>query len=290
VTATRALIAAAIDRLAAAGVPSPRVDAETLAAHVTGMDRRQLVFAEPMSAEQTKWFAALVERRAAREPLQHLTGRAPFRHLELVVGPGVFIPRPETELVAQAAIDEVHRLVRRRGGHPLVVDLGTGSGAIALAVATEAPAARIHAIELDPTAHSYAARNLAGRDNVTLQLVDAAEALPDLDGTMDVVVANPPYVPLTSAAELDPEVADHEPAVALFGGPDGLAGPRTVVAAALRLLRPGGLLVMEHDAGHGASVTALLGDPLHWADVTDQRDLTGRARFVTARRSGGAEQ
>jgi release factor glutamine methyltransferase len=283
VTRTRVLISDATDRLAAAGVGSPRVDAELLAAHVIGTDRRQLVVADTMTADQVRRFRALVERRAAREPLQHLTERAPFRHVELVVGPGVFLPRPETEIVAQAAIDEANRVSQGRGT-PLLVDLGTGSGAIALAVATEVPAAYVHAVEIDPTAHAYAARNLSVQHNVALYLADAVDALHHLDGTIDVLVANPPYVPTGSAGALDPEVVRHEPAVALFGGPDGLAGPRTVVDAALRLLRPGGLLVMEHDASHGASALALLENPLHWADVTDHRDLAGRSRFVTARR------
>jgi release factor glutamine methyltransferase len=277
------LLSDATDRLAAAGIRSPRVDAELLAAHVIGTNRRQLFGAETMTAEQARRFRALVERRATREPLQHLTERAPFRHLELVVGPGVFIPRPETELVAQVAIDEANRL-SHGGGTPLVVDLGTGSGAIALSVAAEVPAATVHAVEVDPTAHAYAARNLSAQRNVALHLTDAADALHHLNGAVDVVVANPPYVPTGWAGALEPEVVRHEPAVALFGGSDGLVGPRTVVDAALRLLRAGGLLVMEHDAGHGASAPALLGNPLHWADVTDHRDLAGQPRFVTARR------
>jgi release factor glutamine methyltransferase len=280
-TATGDLIANAADRLAATGISSPRVDAEELAAFVIGVDRRRLALAPSMNMQEADRFRALVNRRAAREPLQHLTGRAPFRYVELCVGPGVFIPRPETELVAQAAIDEVHRL----GKAPLVVDLGTGSGAIALAVATEVPAARVHAVEVDPVAQAYAKRNLAAQANVTVHLADATDALQEINGTVDVVVANPPYVPRASAARLDPEVVNHEPTIALFGGPDGLDGPRVMEVAARRLLRPGGLLVMEHDDSHGASAPALLRTTVGWTNVVDHRDLAGRPRYLTARRT-----
>jgi release factor glutamine methyltransferase len=280
-TATREVIAAAANRLAAAGVVSSRVDAEELAAFVAGTDRRHLMRIAALNEQQADRLRALVDRRTARVPLQHLTERAPFRHVELWVGPGVFIPRPETELVAQAAIDEVRRLA----GCALVVDLCTGSGAIALAVATETPVPRVHAVEIDPGAYAYAQLNLAAQANVTLHLADAADALPEINGTVDVVVANPPYVALADAAQLDPEVTDHESAIAVFGGPDGLAGPRLVEAAARRLLGPGGLLVMEHDASHGESAPAMLRARVEWTDVVDHRDLAGRPRYLTARRT-----
>src|SRR5690606_16899961 len=182
----------------------------------------------------------LVERRAAREPLQHLVGSAGFRGIELLVGPGVFVPRPETEQVAGAAIDAAERVVRERG-RAVVVDLCTGSGAIALAVAAEVPAARVHAVELDTAALGWARRNLEAspdRDRVGVLRGDARTALVELDGTVDVVVANPPYIP-PDAEPVDPEVRDHDPAVALYGlGPDGLEVPRGIVRAAARLLRP----------------------------------------------------
>jgi release factor glutamine methyltransferase len=285
-------------RLAAAGVPSPRVDAETLLAHALGTGRAEVrrlaVLDRDLPAEAGDRFAADVERRAAREPLQHLTGTAPFRHLELAVGPGVFVPRPETEQVAQAAVDEVARVVARDGA-AVVVDLCTGSGAIALAVATEVPGARVHAVELDAAAHGWAERNVVatthGAAPAVVHLVrgDARTALRDLDGTVDVVVSNPPYVP-PGAVPRDPEVADHDPAVALYGlGDDGLEVPRGVTAAAARLLRPGGLYVMEHAEVQAAAARAMVAGVGGFDAASTLDDLTGRPRMVVARRSGGAD-
>ena len=205
--------------------------------------------------EQAAAFEDLLAQRVARIPLQHLTGRAPFRTLELAVGPGVFVPRPETEVVAGVAIDEAIELARREPS-PLVVDLCTGSGAVALAVAVEVPAARVAAVEVDPMAHAWAARNVAAiAPRVDLRLGNAVHAetgvLADLAGAVDVVVANPPYIP-PGSRPVDPEVADHDPPLALYGGgDDGLAVPRGVVASAAGLLQPGGLLVMEHADGQG---------------------------------------
>jgi release factor glutamine methyltransferase len=287
--------------LSDAGVASPRVDAELLLAHVLGVShpevRRRAVLDAPLpddAAALTDRFALLVARRAAREPLQHLTGHAPFRHLELAVGPGVFVPRPETEQVAQVAIDEAARVASERGD-VVVVDLCTGSGAIALAVATEVPGAEVHAVELDAAAHAWALRNVAtvrATTGAAVQLVrgDARTALRTLDGGVDVVVSNPPYVP-SGAVPRDPEVADHDPAVALYGlGADGLEVPRGVTAAAARLLRPGGLYVMEHaevqDAAARAMVaetTTATGAPAFTAPET-RADLAGRPRMVVARR------
>jgi release factor glutamine methyltransferase len=282
------LLGAATRRLAGAGVASPRVDAELLAAAVLGVGRGALASVGAVDDEDAEWLAALVERRAAREPLQHLVGTAAFRHLELAVGPGVFTPRLETELVAQVAIDEVHRLVALEPGRvPVVVDLGTGSGAIALAVATEASEAVVHAVEVDPAPYAWADRNVAALDaagRVHLHLGDMSGALHELDGTVDVVVSNPPYVPLGTS--LPPEVADGDPLTALFGGPDGLDGPRAVLAAGARLLQPGGLLVVEHDDGHGESLPALAAGGVDWDAVSDHADLAGRPRFLTARRTG----
>lgn len=291
------LLRAATLRLAAAGVDTPQVDAELLLGHVCGRSRAELSHAlllgrSPFaSAKQRETFAALVARREAREPLQHLTGRAPFRHLELAVGPGVFVPRPETEAVAQVAIDEAVVVVARSGS-ALIVDLCTGSGAIALAVADEVPGVRVHAVELDAAAHAWAARNIAEATvesngaAVTLVRGDARTALAELDGTCDIVVSNPPYVP-GDAVPKDREVADYDPAVALYGlGPDGLEVPRGVTAAAARLLRPGGLFIMEHAEVQDAAARAMVAQTGSFVDIRTHPDLTGRSRMVVARRRG----
>jgi release factor glutamine methyltransferase len=230
--------------------------------------------------------ADLVARRATRIPLQHLVGRAPFRRMELLVGPGVFVPRPETEMVAGLAIEAASVTPT-----PLVVDLCTGSGAIALAVATEVPGSRVVAVEAEPAAHAWAERNLAERAGLDpglahrfdLRLADVADPglLSELAGAVDVVVANPPYLP-PDAEPVDVEVRDHDPARALYGGgDDGLAVPRQVAARAARLLRVGGTLVMEHADVQGPAVRALL-DPGAWTGVRTAPDLTGRDRAVVA--------
>lgn len=264
-------IAAAAARLAAAGVPSPRFDAEELAAFALGVDRREL----RRHDEPGEGFEAYVDRRAAREPLQHITGRAYFRHLTLVVGPGVFVPRPETEVVAEAAIAAARALPRA-----MVVDLGTGTGAIALSVADEVAGAVVHAVEADPAAHGWAARNCAGTA-VDLRCGDMADAFRDLDGTVDVVVSNPPYIPV-GAHVRDPEVAEHDPALALWAGDDGLDAVRVVEQVAARLLRAGGRVVVEHADLQGDSAPAVFSGTGRWADVRDHRDLAGRDRYLTA--------
>ncbi|HET8616466.1 MAG TPA: peptide chain release factor N(5)-glutamine methyltransferase [Actinomycetales bacterium] len=278
--------------LAQAGVPSPRNDAEELAAFVLGVPRAQVRTAAvrgdsvPLGAR----FSELVAERARRTPLQHLTGQAPFRDLVLDVGPGVFVPRPETEVVAGVAVDEAQRLVDL-GEHPVVVDLCTGSAAIALAVATEAPASRVHAVELSADALAWATQNVRRTGaQIDLRQGDAATAFDDLDGRVDVVVSNPPYIP-PGSEPTDPEVRDHDPEVALYGGgPDGLAVPALVVATAARLLRPGGLLVMEHADVQQATVVTMVTRARHagrrvWVDVAGHPDLAGRPRYVTARRA-----
>ncbi len=271
-------------RLAAAGVASPRADVEALAAHLLGTSRGD-VAARALRGDPVPpalaGFDDLVARRAAREPLQHLTGLAAFRGVHVAVGPGVFVPRPETEVTAGLAVAEAARLLAC-GAPARVVDLCTGTGAIALAVAAEAPGANVHAVELDPDAHGWARRNLLG-SGVDLRLGDAATALAELDGRVDVVVANPPYIP-TGMVPVDPEVRDHDPAVALYGGgDDGLTVPRAVVAAAARLLRPGGLLVCEHADVQGPAVLSLLAGPT-WHAAVDHMDLAARPRCATARR------
>jgi release factor glutamine methyltransferase len=274
VTALRALLVTAADRLEAAGVPSPRFDAEELAAHSLGVRRQDLWRHEEPGAD----FESYVARRAAREPLQHITGLAYFRHLTLAVGPGVFVPRPETEIVAEAAIEAA----RAASPTPRVVDLGTGSGAIALSVADEAPGAEVHAVEADPAAHAWAARNCAG-SGVDLRDGDMAESFRDLDGTVDVVVSNPPYIPV-GAAVRDPEVAAHDPALALWSGDDGLDAVRVVEQVAARLLRPGGTVVVEHADLQGESAPAVFAGTGRWSEVRDHRDLAGRDRYLTATR------
>ena len=261
--------------LAAAGVASPRHDAEELAAHVLGLSRSRLVLLDRLPAEAAGRYAELVEQRAARVPLQHLTGVAGFRRLDLAVGPGVFVPRPETEVL----VDWV--LARLRPGD-LVVDLCAGSAAIALAIADEATGVAVHAVEREEHALAWAARNVAATGlPVALHRGDVADpgVLADLDGTVDLVTANPPYVP--ADADVQREVAEHDPPAAIWGGEDGLITMRSVERAAARLLRPGGLLAVEHAAAQGEAVPVVF---RAWADVQDHRDLVDRPRFTTARR------
>jgi release factor glutamine methyltransferase len=264
-------------RLAEAGVPSPEHDAAELLAHVLGTDRSRLPLVDDVPAEAVQRYDALVARRAAREPLQHLTGEAWFRHVRLEVGPGVFTPRPETELLAGWAIEAAGPL-----GAPVVADLCTGSGAIAKAVADEVPHARVHAVELDEPAHRWATRNLAGT-GVDLRLGDAFTAFDDLAGTVDVVVCNPPYIPLEAWESVAPEARDHDPQLALFSGADGLDAIRALAVRAAVLLRPGGVLGVEHAEAQGDSVPAVLTATGRWTEVRDHRDLAGRPRFTTAR-------
>jgi release factor glutamine methyltransferase len=278
VTSTRRLLRDAERRLAEAGVESPEHDAAELLAHVLGTSRSRLALVGSVGDDTSARFGSLVARRAAREPLQHLTGTAAFRHVELAVGPGVFVPRMETELLAGWAVDRA----REVDGAPVVVDLCTGSGAIAASVAQEVPGADVHAVELDPSAHSWAERNLAGT-RVDLRLGDMAEAFPELDGGVDVVTCNPPYIPLEAWASVAPEARDHDPALALWSGQDGLEALRVLEAVAARLLRPGGWVGAEHADVQGDSAPALLTSTGRWREVRDHRDLAGRARFVTAR-------
>jgi release factor glutamine methyltransferase len=271
------LQADAVRRLAGAGVASPHADAEILLAHVLGTERGKLVLVDEVGAEEAAEYHALVVRRVRREPLQHLTGKAYFRHVELVVGPGVFVPRPETELLAGWAIDRA-----REREHPVVVDLGTGSGAIAKAVADEVPEARVYAVEVDERAHGFAMTNLAGT-GVDLRLGDLARAFDELAGQVDVVVSNPPYIPLDAWESVAVEARDHEPASALWSGTDGLQTIREVERRAAVLLTSGGVVGVEHADVQGESAPAVFSATGRWADVRDHRDLADRARFVTAR-------
>ena len=277
----RRLVRDATARLAAAGVASPEYDAAELLAHVLGATRSGLALLPEVPAEVAAAYDVLVERRAGREPLQHLTGSAAFRYVELSVGPGVFVPRPETELLAGWGIEQVRR-VREDGRTPVVVDLCTGSGAIALSVATEVPEAEVHAVELGDAAHEWATRNLAG-SCVDLQHGDMAEAFHDLDGGVDVVLCNPPYIPLDAYESVAPEVRDHDPELALFSGADGLVAMRVLERVAARLLRQSGVVGAEHADAQGEAAPAVFLSTGRWREVRDHLDLAGRPRFVTAR-------
>lgn len=275
-TPVRLLLEHASARLRSADVASPEYDAAELLAHVLGSTRGQLTLVAPPHAAQEQSFLELVERRAARVPLQHLTGIAAFRYVDLAVGPGVFVPRPETELLAGWAIDAASPL-----SAPVVVDLCTGSGAIARAIADEVPRATVHAVELDEGALVWAARNLEDT-GVSLTHGDLATALPELEGTVDVVVCNPPYIPLEAWESVAPEARDHDPHLALFSGDDGLAAMRVLEARAARLLRSGGVVGAEHADVQGESAPAVFTDTGAWSRVRDHLDLAGRPRFVTA--------
>jgi release factor glutamine methyltransferase len=270
-----AALAAATAVLSSADVPTPSVDAELLLAHVTGVERGVLlaraVTRSSVTPEQVESLVALVSRRASREPLQHITGTAWFRSLALQVGPGVFVPRPETEGVAQLAVDALRAAP---SAEPLAVDLGTGSGALALALATEVPHSRVWAVEISPDAAAWTRRNIesVGASNVTLVVGDMADALPELDGRVSVVVSNPPYIPLGMVPR-DPEVRLHDPSTALYGGEDGLVLVRALSLTARRLL--------PHGEQQGAAIRGILAAD-GWRSPETQPDLTGRDRSTTA--------
>lgn len=270
--------------LAGAGVPSPAVDAELLAAHLLGESRGRVKALAFTDAPVPPGFAQLVAERASRVPLQHLTGTASFRYLELMVGPGVFVPRPETETVAQLAIDAARRIAAEGKAPVKAVDLGTGSGAIAASLATEVPEAEVYAVELSPLALAWARRNLEPL-GVHLLHDDLRTALADSDGTFDVVVSNPPYVP-ADAVPNEPEAAEHDPAMALYGGGrDGLELPLAAAGTAARLLRTSGYFVMEHAEVQAERIAALLAAQPCWQDVATHTDLNGRPRATSAVRT-----
>lgn len=276
----RQLLRAAAARLALAGVDSPDHDAAVLLAHVLDVPRGRLTMVREVGEREIAAYDALLTRRAEREPLQHLTGTAAFRHVELAVGPGVFVPRPETELLAGWAIEAARR-AEHANRTCRVVDLCTGSGAIARAVADEVPGADVHAVEVDPAAFVWAERNLVGT-GVDLRHGDMADAFDDLLGTVDVVVCNPPYIPLEAWESVAVEARDHDPHLALFSGDDGLDAMRVLERRAAALLRPGGVVGAEHADVQGESAPAVFSATGRWRDVLDHRDLAGRARFVTA--------
>jgi len=275
----------AVEALTAAGVPSPRADGELLISHVLGISRgavqAKAITGEVLGAEDLIAVTELIERRAAREPLQHITGRAPFRSIELAVGPGVFVPRPETEGVAGIAIDALRSAASPQ---PIAVDLGTGSGAIALAMAHEVPNAVVYGVEVSPLAFVWTKQNFRSiaPDNARPVFIDLAVALPELNGTVAVVASNPPYIPL-GAIPRDPEVRLFDPELALYGGEDGLDVVRQVSQTAKRLLHDGGTLVIEHGELQAAEIAALLTAD-GWRAVSGHRDLLGRDRATTALR------
>lgn len=282
----RSLVAEASQRLADAGVPSPGHDARELAAFALGLERFPAIDDE-VSLDDARRFATLVSRRESREPLQHIVGSTVFRYVTLQVRAGVFVPRPETEVVAQVAIDEAVA-IGATGRQPLVVDLCCGTGAIALSVATEVPRAEVHAIDASLEAVQLTTVNAdsAHATNVTVAHGDATDPglLSDLDGCVDVLISNPPYIP-SGAIPIDPEVRDYDPPSALFGGgDDGLDVPRAVVVAAVRFLRPGGLFVMEHADVQGAQTREIALRTGAFDSIETRADLTGRDRMLVARR------
>lgn len=284
-SALTAAIARAASRLGAAGIADPAVDAELLTAYVLGVGRGGVqaaaVRGDRLSAADAERLDELVTRRATREPLQHITGTAPFRHLELRVGPGVFVPRPETEVVAQLAIDALRAAASES---PVAVDLGTGSGAIALAMATEVPHARVYAAENSVDAFIWTKENFAvvGAENASLAFIDLAHAFPELDGTVSVVASNPPYVP-DAAIPRDPEVRFFDPPAALYGGEDGLDVVRVLSGVGMRLAHPGGMLVIEHGEWQGPAIRELLTAD-GWRAAATHPDLAMRDRATTALR------
>lgn len=279
-TRLRCAIDSATTLLAEAGIDSARYEAEELAAHLAGTERGRLaLLATPDDGFFDRYRATIAER-SRRIPLQHLTGVAAFGPLTLTVGPGVFIPRPETEAMLEWAT------AQRLPDAPVIVDLCTGSGALALALARQWPHARVIGVDDSNAALTYARKNAEGTTVELLHAdVTAPGVLSELDGQVDLLVSNPPYVP--DGAELDPEVLDHDPSHAVFGGPDGMTVITAIVQLARRVLSPGGLFAVEHDDTTPALTTELISDTADFEDVTPHRDLTCRPRFVTARRSGG---
>jgi release factor glutamine methyltransferase len=279
--------------LTEAQVSSPQVDAEILLAHVLGVERNQLTSVNQISDEQLFEFENLVARRANRVPLQHLTGIAYFRHLELAVGPGVFVPRPETELLVEAAIAHLKDIPAPRNA----VDLCSGSGAIALSIALEVPGTIVLAVELSDDAVKWLAHNIVDHaaqleavgSHVFIHHGNAGDRslLADMVGQIDAVVTNPPYIP-SDMIPRDPEARDHDPAIALFSGADGLDVAREVVVVAAELLKPGGFVGMEHADVQGESMPALFAAmPNTWTNVKDNLDYNKLPRFTTAVRSVG---
>lgn len=280
-------------QLREAGIETPEHDAKLLLADAAGVELRDvdkaLLMGEELgTAEQLARFQSMLARRAKREPLQYITGHAPFRYLDLKVGLGVFIPRPETETVVQAGLDWLteHGMI-----HPRVVDLCAGSGAIGLSVVSEVPGSQVWAVELSPNTAEWTNKNLAETakrypsiaSNYQLEIADATSlaTLAQLDGTIDIVITNPPYVPESDVPE-QPEVRDWDPELALYGGSmDGTLIPERIIERAYRLLKPGGALVMEHDVTQGDRLVAYA-KAAGFTTASTGRDWTGRDRYLFA--------
>ncbi|MBT1164258.1 peptide chain release factor N(5)-glutamine methyltransferase [Bifidobacterium felsineum] len=290
---TSDVIQEAAARLRDAGIETPEHDAKLLLAEAAGVELRDidksLLMGEPVDFDDAR-FQAMIERRAKREPLQYIVGHAPFRYLDLEVGPGVFIPRPETETVVQAGLDWMtqHGLM-----HPRVVDLCAGSGAIGLAVVTEVPGSQVWAVELSPRTAEWTQKNLVRTaklcpsiaSNYQLEIGDATSltTLAQLDGMVDMVITNPPYIPETDIPE-QPEVRDWDPELALYGGSaDGTLIPERIIERAFRLLKPGGALVMEHDISQGDRLVAYA-RATGFVNASTGKDWTGRDRYLFAQR------
>ncbi len=278
--AVRPLLAEATDQLRQAGVEAPAQDARILLAFVSGVDLAQLPLLDEIDDDHVRRFRKLIMRRAERVPVQHLTGRAHFHRVDVEVGPGVFVPRPETEVMTEWAIDQLRPLTMG-AKRPLVVELCAGSGAISKAIASQLTRVDIHAVEVSEEAAEYARRNLADT-LVDLHVADMATALPELNGSVDLVIANPPYIPLEAYESVAPEARDHDPVQALFAGADGLDAIRVVISVVGRLLRPGGFLCFEHADVQGESAPALVWASGAFTAVRDHPDLASRPRFVTA--------
>ncbi|WP_407445549.1 peptide chain release factor N(5)-glutamine methyltransferase [Rhodococcus sp. (in: high G+C Gram-positive bacteria)] len=282
----RLAIIEAASVLEEAGVASPRVDAELLAAHLLGIERGRLGLVPLVDSAMIEAYRAMVDQRAKRIPLQYILGTSPMGEIDLAVGPGVFVPRPETELLLGWAL----AFLERHGRHnPVVLDLCTGSGALALAIAHARPDAVVHAVELEPRALAWARQNAETRANdgdtpIVLHQGDVTDRtlLAALEGAVDIVVSNPPYIP--EGTVLEPEVAEHDPHSALFGGPDGLSVIKPMISNIARWLRIGGAAAVEHDDTNGMLVAELFAQRRVFGDVVEHYDLAGKPRFVVAHR------
>lgn len=303
--ALQRILAKAAHRLGSSGIESPDSDARQLLAHVLDVEPSRLLMVEAISDAQRAQFEALLDKRVQRVPLQHLTGLAYFRHERINVGRGVFVPRPETEVMTGWAIQRLREMALRQaqGAMPaqgtmpaqgaaqgtalrqaqgaVVVEVCAGSGAIAKSIAAEVPGVVVHAVEVSESAAGWAARNLADT-GVHLHVADMATALPELDGSVDLVIANPPYIPLAAYESVPPEVRDHDPVLALFSGADGLDALRVVARVAARLLVDGGVVCAEHAEVQAGSAPAIFAGSGAFSVVRDHLDLAGRSRFVTA--------
>jgi release factor glutamine methyltransferase len=276
-----ALLSESSGKLREAGVTSATVDAELLACFCLGISRSELQLLvatnQEFPDEHMNQFQAVLARRVSREPLQHITGTAPFRHLELKVGPGVFTPRPETEQVVGYAMEKISKL-----HNPLIVDLCSGSGAIAISLNSEIPGSNVFAVELSKDAFGYLLQNAAsyGLTKENLRNEDLQTSLSELDGLVDLVISNPPYIPI-DAVPVDLEVQLHEPSESLYGGVDGLDVVRKISVRALKLLKPEGLLVLEHADSQSSAIGKLLLAE-GWLEIEARADLAGKERMISA--------